>query len=81
MRMKWGGRAMPFQATQEYDVAEVAFSWRARFRLVPLFWLDVVDSFEAGEGALNARLWGLLRVMHSEGRRQTQARRCGIWRS
>jgi len=67
MWMKRGGRAMPFRATQEYDVAEVAFSWRARFPLAPLVWLEVVDSFEAGEGALAARLWGRLRVMHSEG--------------
>lgn len=67
MWMKRGGRAMPFRATQEYAVAEVAFSWRARFSLAPLLWLDVVDSFEAGEGALGARLWGRLRVMHSEG--------------
>lgn len=65
--MKPGGRWLRFRATQESAVEEVAFSWRARFSLVPLVWLDVVDSFEAGTGALAARLWGAVRVMRGEG--------------
>jgi hypothetical protein len=45
MWLKPGGRSMPFTAVEEFAVEEVAFSWRARFPIVPLVWLRVVDRY------------------------------------
>jgi hypothetical protein len=59
MWLKPGGRALPFEAVEDFAVREVAFEWRARFK--PLGFLRVVDSFAAGEGLLEARLFGLSR--------------------
>lgn len=63
MRFKPGGRWLSFTASQEYDVRRVDFTWRARFRVVPMVWLSVVDRYEDGVGALEARLWGAARVV------------------
>lgn len=68
MRLKPGGRWLPFRATEEFDVHRVAFCWRARFRLAPLVSLRVDDVYAAGEGGLAARLWGTIPVMRSSGR-------------
>ena len=62
MWLKPGGRALRFQAVEDFAVAEVAFEWRARFRF-----LRVVDRFAAGDGLLEARLLGLLPVMRQTG--------------
>jgi hypothetical protein len=62
MWLKPGGRALRFEAVEDFAVAEVAFEWRARFRL-----LRVVDRFAAGEGLLGARLFGLFPVMRQTG--------------
>jgi len=59
MWLKPGGRALRFEAVEEFAVDEVAFSWRARFPIVPLVWLRVLDRYAAGEGQLEARLFGL----------------------
>jgi hypothetical protein len=67
MRLKPGGRELRFTAVEEFAVAEVAFSWRARFSLLPLVSLRVVDGYAAGEGHLEARLFGLLPVMRARG--------------
>lgn len=67
MRLKPGGRAMPFSAQQWSAVDELAFCWRARVRMAPLVTAVVEDAFEAGRGRLDVRLWGAIRVMHAEG--------------
>ncbi len=67
MRLKPRGRWLRFRAVEELAVAEVAFTWRARFPLVPLLWLDVVDAYERGTGELAGRLWGRVRLMHDAG--------------
>ena len=67
MWLKPGGRALPFTAVEDFSVAEVAFSWRARFRFLPLVSLDVVDRYAAGRGRVEARLLGLLPVMRQSG--------------
>jgi hypothetical protein len=59
MWLKPGGRALRFEAVEEFAVDEVAFSWRARFPIVPLLSLRVLDRYAAGEGELEARLFGL----------------------
>ena len=66
MWQKPGGRALRFTAVEELAVGEVAFSWRARFRLAPLLSLRVHDWYRAGEGALEGRLLGLP-VLRSRG--------------
>lgn len=50
MCQKPGGRWLPFTAVEEFEVEDVAFSWRARFPIAPLVWLRVVDRYAAGEG-------------------------------
>jgi hypothetical protein len=67
MRLKPGGRALPCTAVEEFSVEEVAFSWRARFRFLPLVTLRVVDGYAAGQGRLEARLLGLVPVMRQSG--------------
>ena len=59
MWMKPGGRRLRFQAVEDLWVEEVAFAWRARFRLAPLIAMNVVDRFSKGEGELRARLFRL----------------------
>jgi len=67
MRFKPGGRWMSFTATQEYDTRTVAFSWKARFRVAPMIWITVIDEYRGGVGALEAQLWGFIRVMRASG--------------
>lgn len=67
MWLKPGGRPLPFTALDEFSVAEVAFSWRARFRFLSLVPLHVVDGYAAGRGRLEARLLGLVPVMRQSG--------------
>jgi hypothetical protein len=54
-----GGRPLPFTAVEEFVVEEVAFSWRARFPVMPLVSMRVLDGYLAGEGRLEARLFGV----------------------
>jgi hypothetical protein len=67
MWLKPGGRARPFRAVEDFSVEEVAFTWRARFRILPLMALRVVDEYAAGQGRLEARLLGLVPVMRQSG--------------
>jgi hypothetical protein len=67
MWQKPGGRQLRFTAVEEFAVEEVAFSWRARFPIVPFVSLHVVDSYAAGEGLLEARLFRLIPVMRASG--------------
>ena len=67
MWQKPGGRPFRFSAVEEFSVDEVAFSWRARFRLAPLVSLRVLDRYAAGQGLLDARLFGLVPVMRQRG--------------
>ena len=67
MWLKPGGRAMPFTAVERFRVDRVAFSWRARFPILRLLSMRVVDRYAAGEGLLEARLLGVP-VMRSSDR-------------
>jgi hypothetical protein len=62
------GRWLPFDAQQEVRVDRVEFSWRARFRVAPMVGIRVHDWFREGEGALEARLLGLIPVARAAGR-------------
>jgi hypothetical protein len=50
---------MPFEATEDFAVDRVAFSWRARFPLVRRLALTVVDEFRDEKGRLHLSLLGL----------------------
>lgn len=67
MWSKPGGRALRFRAVEEFATQEVAFAWRARFAIAGVPLLSVVDRYAAGEGSLEARLFGLLPVMRKRG--------------
>lgn len=58
MWLKPGGRSRRFTAVQELAADRVAFSWRARFPIVPLVAMKVVDEYVGGEGRLSVRLLG-----------------------
>ena len=64
MWRKPGGHALPFTAVEKFAVEEVAFSWWARFPVLPLVTMRVLDGYAKGEGRLEARLFGvpLMRV-------------------
>jgi hypothetical protein len=59
MWQKPGGRPLRFTAVEVFAVDEVAFTWRARFTIVPLISIRVVDGYAADEGKLQARLLGV----------------------
>jgi hypothetical protein len=59
MWKKPGARAMSFQATEEFEVERVAFSWRARFPIVGPLAMTVVDEFADGKGQLRVSLLGI----------------------
>ena len=67
MRQKPDGRWLRFTATEEFRVDRVGFSWRARFPITPLVWLNVVDEFEDDHGALTGRVCGRVPVMSVSG--------------
>jgi hypothetical protein len=59
LMLKSDGRALRFHAVEELAVAEVGFIWRAKVRIAPLVSMRVVDSYRAGKGSLDGRLFGV----------------------
>lgn len=59
MWKKPGARRMPFQATEEFLVERVAFTWRARFPILGPLAMTVVDEFAEREGQLRVSLLGI----------------------
>jgi hypothetical protein len=56
---KPGARAMRFEATEDFAVERVAFSWRARFPILGPLAMTVVDGFGDGAGELRVSLLGI----------------------
>jgi len=54
-----GARAMRFEATEDFAVDSVAFSWRARFPIAGPLGLTVVDEYAEGDGQLRVSLLGI----------------------
>lgn len=65
MWFKPGGMPLAFMARQRIGTSNTGFVWRAA--IGPLGSMTVVDSFVAGQGMLEARLFGVLRVARQEG--------------
>lgn len=61
------GKWAPFTAMEEFRGWPPGFEWKARIRVVPLVWVHVRDSHEAGEGVMQAKLAGLIRVVDQRG--------------
>lgn len=59
MWRKPDAKPLSFQAIEEFAVAEVAFSWRARFPLLGPLALHVVDEFGDGAGRLRVKVLGV----------------------
>jgi hypothetical protein len=66
MWMKPGGSSRPFTATEHYEVGRVAFSWRARFRVLGPLAFQVVDACDQDHGLLELRVLGV-RVQRQTG--------------
>lgn len=54
-----GARPLRFTAVEEFAVTEVAFTWRARFPIVPLVSVHVRDGYGAGRGRMDASVLGV----------------------
>lgn len=62
-----GQRWVPFSAEQVSTLAEPGFDWDARVRMAPGVTVFVRDSYAAGEGWTEARVFGLWRVASVRG--------------
>jgi len=58
-----GEQWKPFKSTQRVITQRPGFVWDARIRMAPAMNVFVHDAYVAGEGVLNAKLFGLLTVM------------------
>lgn len=67
MRARPGAPWRPFTAEQIMSVREVGFVWCARVGVAPLVTARVADAYVRGQGFLEVRLLGSLRVAHVEG--------------
>jgi hypothetical protein len=59
---KWA----PFTAEQIFEAQRCEFVWHARVRMAPLVTAVVEDAYEGGHGRLEAKLFGLFRIMRAE---------------
>jgi len=67
MRLKEGSlHWLPFSASERLGVNPPGFVWRARFRFGPLITATVVDQYLDGIGSINARLWGVIPLVHPQ---------------
>lgn len=57
----------PFTATEDFDVSPPAFVWEARIRMAPFLVARVRDSYRAGEGAVHAKLAGIVTLVDLHG--------------
>jgi hypothetical protein len=62
MRLKKGADWSSLAARQTIATAQPGFAWIARMRLGPVPVVRVLDSFENGEGLLEVRLFGAVRL-------------------
>jgi hypothetical protein len=67
MRINLGDRWRPFTAEQVISIHQPGFAWLARMRVVPLLSARILDCDVGGEGLLEARLFGSLRLARAAG--------------
>lgn len=67
MRLKEGSmRWRPFTATEQMGLNPPELVWRARMHLGPLLTATVEDEYLDGMGSIDARLWGVIPLLHPE---------------
>ena len=70
-----------FTAVQEYAVDRVAFVWRARFTIAGFVPLRVSIATARGEGSLESRLFGSIRLTRERGQDVAEGQASAIWAS
>lgn len=68
-KQKW----MKFKAVQQISADQVAFCWRAKFKMASLIPGSVVDEFKEGKGKLEAKILGVIPVARARGDKIDQA--------
>jgi len=68
MRSAPEARWRPFTAEQVISIHRPGFAWLARMQAMPLLSAHVLDCYVDGEGLLEARLCGSLRLAQAAGR-------------
>ncbi len=68
IRMRPGGRWLPFLAEQHYSTEPVAFVWSAKVKMGPLTLLRAMDSYKGGKGHMVGRLMSTFKVVDGSGR-------------
>src|SRR5512138_1855419 len=56
-----------FEAEQMFAARRIDFRWKARVRMLPLLYARVIDSFDGGVGALEARVLGVIPIAFARG--------------
>jgi uncharacterized protein DUF6920 len=67
MRANLRGSWQPFTAEQVISIHQPGFAWLARMHAAPLLSAHVLDCYVDGEGLLEARLFGSLRLTRAAG--------------
>jgi len=67
MRINLGDRWRPFTAEQVISIHQPGFAWLARMQVAPLLSARILDCYVGGEGLLEARLFGSLRLARAAG--------------
>ena len=67
MRFSPLGKWQSLTAEQTFAIRRPGFVWHAYCRVAPLLTAEVVDSYVGGEGRLEARLFGSIRVANAAG--------------
>ena len=73
MRAMPGDPWRPFTAEQVISIHEPGFAWLARMQAAPLVSRDILDCYVDGEGLLEARLFGSLRLARAAGPQAARA--------
>lgn len=67
MQMKAGGDWTPLTARQWIGISQPGFVWDARVPMGPITRFRVIDAFAGGEGHLQARILGSIRIAAASG--------------
>ncbi len=63
MRLKPGGRWMPFTATQYFSVKDPQFIWQVHVEMMPLITMDGRDKFKDGTGEMLIKLLAVFKIV------------------
>lgn len=72
-KMKENGRWYPFEAEQTVTTEPVSFKWDAHIRMSRFASIKVRDTYSAGHGSMQARLFGFVPMIHQRGTAELDA--------